>query len=500
MRLAFLSLSTLVVLWTSPSGLAQTPAAVQLRVGAAKVDVTPDTNPQQVLDRLYSRAIVIANGATSAALVTVDTIAINDGLWQTITERAGRELGIPARNIFITATHTHSGGGMGGGRGPAGPGAAGAPGVAGGRGGSGAAVAPGAAGQAAGRGTAGAIGPGGGRGPAGPNPMTEKIFTSVKMAKDKLQPARMGYGTGLAYLNVNREIIEPKTRLWHEGANYDGVSDKTVAVLKFETLDGDPIAVYYSYALHGVITGTTGMVSGDAPGAASSYIEDSFDDKIVAVWSTAAEGDQNPIFFQQTFDVRDFQTKAILKQGGRDYSDSIPPMTNLDRNDPVVKRLERQQKQMILTMGQMLGEEVLHVMRTTDHTVSSAAISSNQTTVTCPGRQRIDTGVRAGVPGTYVDAADVPIRLSYLRLGDIALAGVNAEIYAAIGMRLKRESPIGTMMVTLTNGSAPSGYIPNDAAYSQQTFEVLGSRVKPGCAESAIVNGELNMILGVKKP
>jgi hypothetical protein len=56
------------------------------------------------------------------------------------------------------------------------------------------------------------------------------------------------------------------------------------------------------------------------------------------------------------------------------------------------------------------------------------------------------------------------------------------------------------MMVTLTNGSAPSGYIPNDAAYSQHTFEVLSSRLERGCAESAIVNGELDMILGGKKP
>ncbi len=29
------------------------------------------------------------------------------------------------------------------------------------------------------------------------------------------------------------------------------------------------------------------------------------------------------------------------------------------------------------------------------------------------------------------------------------------------------------MMATLTNGSAPSGYIPHDAAYGQNTFEVV---------------------------
>jgi neutral ceramidase len=203
----------------------------------------------------------------------------------------------------------------------------------------------------------------------------------------------------------------------------------------------------------------------------------------------------NPIFFQQTFDVRDFQGKVLSAKDGRDYSNSIPPMTNLDRTHPTVARIERQQKQMILTLGQMLGEEVLRVMRSMDRTVSSAAISSNSTTVTCSGRQRTNGGPRAGVEGTYVDADPIPIRLSLLNIGDVTLAGVNAEVYSTIGMRLKRESPKArTMMVTLTNGAAPSGYIPNDSAYSQLTFEVLSSRLKPGCAESAIVNGMLDMI------
>ena len=43
------------------------------------------------------------------------------------------------------------------------------------------------------------------------------------------------------------------------------------------------------------------------------------------------------------------------------------------------------------------------------------------------------------------------------------------------------------------NGRSNSGYIPNDAAFGYQTFEVLSSRLKPGCAESAIVNGLLDL-------
>ena len=80
----------------------------------------------------------------------------------------------------------------------------------------------------------------------------------------------------------------PQTKRWWEGPNYDGPSDKTVAVIKFESLNGTPIAVYYNYAMHGVAAGQLDLVSGDAPGTTSKYIEDSFDDKIVALWSSGA--------------------------------------------------------------------------------------------------------------------------------------------------------------------------------------------------------------------
>jgi hypothetical protein len=55
------------------------------------------------------------------------------------------------------------------------------------------------------------------------------------------------------------------------------------------------------------------------------------------------------------------------------------------------------------------------------------------------------------------------------------------------------------MMATLTNGQARSGYIPNDAAYGMYTFEVLSSRLQPGCAETSIVNGILDLISESKK-
>jgi len=446
------SIVFLMLLTSSLAGAALTQAqtSLALKAGAAKVDVTPlgselPKTYEGIHDRLYARAIVVDNGATTAALVTVDAGGLGEALWKSLTERIEKTLGIPASHVLLTATHSHS-----------------APRVT-------------------------------------SKTYEEKIFTAVQLAKERLQPARIGYGTGVSYINVNRNIIDPKTHRWWEGANYDGPSDKTVAVVTLQTTAGDPIAVYYNYAMHAVTVGQIDKVSGDAPGAASRYIEDSFDDQIVAVWSTGAEGDQNPIYYQQTYDLREIRTREYAKRG-EDISNSMPPGgQGLNKQDPKVSKLMNQQKQMILSYGQFLGEEVMHVMRGIERTSDTGRIFGAQKSVSCPGRRRTNVG-RAGFPGTYEDGPQVDIRAGLLQIDDIAFGTVNGEVFNPIAQRLKKESPIGrTMMVTLTNGAANSGYIPNDAAFGYYTFEVLSSRLQPGCAESGIVNGILDLMADARK-
>ena len=426
---------------------AAVPASAQaLKVGAAKVDVTPAAkdlpkNMLGVLDPLNVRAIVVDDGKTRAAMVTVDAAAIGNDTWQKVSARAERELRIPASQLLLTATHTHS--------------------------------APWLRGEA----------------------YEAQIFDTIRKAAAATQPARMAYGTGVSYVNINRNIIDRETNRWWEGPNYDGVSDKTVAVVRFETLAGAPIAIYYNYGVHAVLTGNLDLVSADLPGAASNYIEDSLGDGVVAVYSNGAAGDQNPIYFQQTYDLRAIRTADYAKRG-EDISNAMPPGgTGMDRSNPKVAKLMEQQKQMTLSMGQMLGEEVLHVNRASlERPVTQARIAGAQTVVTCPGRKRLDKG-RAGYPGTYEDADPVSMRLSLLKLGDTVIGGVNAEVFTTIAQRFKRESPFKhTMMTTLTNGVSDTGYIPNDAAFAYNTFEVVSSRLKPGCAETAIVEGLLDLI------
>jgi hypothetical protein len=91
----------------------------------------------------------------------------------------------------------------------------------------------------------------------------------------------------------------------------------------------------------------------------------------------------------------------------------------------------------------------------------------------------------------------VEIRLGLLRVGDVMIGAVNAEVFTLIAQRLKRESPYkATILTTLTNGMARSGYIPDDGSFGKYTYEVLSSRLQPGCAEPAIVSGILKLIDG----
>jgi len=447
---ATMLVTALAVAMPAAAGAQSPRGGPALRVGAARVDVTPSPgelpkNSLGVLDRLYARTIVVEGGGSTAALITVDAGGVPTPLWEAVTKQVETELKIPVANVLLTATHTHSAGGQ--------------------------------------------------RGPD----YTQKIVESVRLAKQRLAPARIGYGTGASFINVNRQIVDPKTGRWWEGPNDEGPSDKTVAVLKFETVTGEPIAVYYNYAVHAVIAGQLDQVSADIPGAASRYVEESFDDTVVAVWSSGAAGDQNPIYYQQTYDLREIRIKDYAKRGV-DISNAMPPGgEGLDRKNPAVARLMNQQRQMVSSMGQFLGEEVLHVMRGIERLQTNVPVQGSFTTISCPGRERTNQG-RAGFEGTYRDAAPVDIRLGLLRLGDVMIAGVNAEVFNPIAQRLKRESPSkATMMATLTNGSARSGYIPDDESFAKLTFEVLSSRLKPGCAESAIVNGLLGLIDNSRK-
>ena len=459
-RLVFLE--SVLALLACLTAAAATPGS--LRVGAARIDITPASDPanpptgKYEHERLYVRAIVLDNGSARAVLIGADQGMLSELIWTAASKQIAHEVDCPVANIIMSATHTHSGWG------------AGAP-----------------------------IPRGGPMAAPDPNqpppPIVAQIVDAVRQAKAKLQPARMGFGTGFSYLNVNRDAIDPETHLWTQAANLDGSSDKTVAVLKFESPTGEPVAAYIDYAMHPVNGYLAGFISADFAGATSRWVEQAYGDKMVAVFAQGASGDQNPLYLRTA-------TNTLASRGGAPITGNVltrEPIEAAVRDgkvtpqtpDPKVRdNLER----VMESEGVLLGEEVIRVMSNTKRMESSPAIVADQNVVTCPGRHRTDTA-REGTPGTYTAGDPVNIRLGALRIGNVVLTSVDAEIYSTIARRLKEQSPMAnTVVVTLANGTANSGYIPNNASFGAYTFQVLSSRLQPGCAEGAIDNGLLDLI------
>ena len=170
----------------------------------------------------------------------------------------------------------------------------------------------------------------------------------------------------------------------------------------------------------------------------------------MALWTSGAAGDQNP----------------ISMVNGEDFG-------------------------MVDALGKILGEAAVRAAANIK-TTADARIRGAQQVATCPGR-RVEPGPTPRAEYKFNDADPVNIRLGMLAIGDVVLAGVSGEVFTLIAQRLKRESPLNhTIMVTHANGS--SGYIPNDAAFEPVSYEVTASRLKPGCAEGAIVNGFIELM------
>ena len=411
-------------------------AQSQLRVGAAKVSITPPESffpyPQadrgfvDVHDPIYARAIVVDDGSSQVATVAIDFrhVPHNTDLPKAISEATG----IPADHIMVYATHDHD--------------------------------------------TPRLDNPTQ-EGEAEPkfsewiNLVQKGAVEATQRAKAVLQPARIGYGTGKAYVNVNRDQ-QMATGLWDIGFNPDRPSDKTVAVIRFEKPTGELIAVYANYAVHGVVMyesvtkGKGWQVSGDLPGNTSRYVEEHYGNGVVALFTSGAAGDQEPVYM------------SVYNQLQPDaHDEGAAGWAILD------------------VQARRLGEEIVRVNEAIKPESTPVRVWAAKSAPTCPG-QRIAYDKAAG-QYTVTPLPPLAIPLSMIVIGNIAIGGVAGEPVSIIGQHFKQASPLPNTIIV--NHAGPTiAYIPDDASYPLRTFEVRGSRLKEGCSEPAIINGLVELI------
>lgn len=419
--------------------------AQKVQVGAAKVDITPTKEQlklsiDSIRGKLYVKAIYVTDGTTPIVIASIDGNSTGMG---DIVKKSSQMAGVPEENYLFTGTHTHSGNTrsetFGGGF---------------------------------------------------PTRQTieEAFIKAVNEAKAHTAPARVCFGKTALDLNVNRDNYNSKQE-WEQEPNWTAPSDKDLTVLSFVGDDDVPIAVYMNYAMHPVNFFQSGVTTPDFPGDACDFIEDVFDGKTVALFSQGASGDQNPkLAYTSVF--KDEPRKAFYH--GKPDIYAIPETPEEIAAREKSNHLRDEYAHML---GTSIGFAAIKIMHYDMKPEADTKIWAGKTTITCPGRERLDNEGRENYDPGYKDAADVHIGVGVMKIGDIDLVSVSGEIYSEIGQRIKRESPSSkTMVVSLAEGPFESGYIYSDNAAHHLTFQVVGSRLKPGYAETGIVNAALDLL------
>jgi hypothetical protein len=252
---------------------------------------------------------------------------------------------------------------------------------------------------------------------------------------------------------------------WWKGSNPGGLSDKTVAVIRVEDLEGKPIAFFINYPvqssvlLDSVPLDGKILVSGDLGGATARYVERQYGDTVTALWSTGAAGDQDPLF-----------------TGSRHIVDRNGSFRRSDIHDAAYALVE--------LLGERLGEAAVKAGNNTGSYTSDVSLNVISKAILCPGQEIFGNIHEMKPRKTYeykkTEPADIPF--SIMILDNIALVGVQVELVCKTSMEIKEASPFkNTIIMTMVNGAAK--YLPDAESYDKITYASMNSMWAKGSAE-----------------
>ena len=291
----------------------------------------------------------------------------------------------------------------------------------------------------------------------------DAVLQAAVAARRSLRPALIGAGQGSSDVNVNRCV--PTAAGWWHGANPDGVSDKTLPVIKVVGRDQDVIAVVFNYAVQSsimsesVTTDGRRLVTADLAGAAARHIEREYGQGSTALFLVGAAGDQAPYLVANRY---------VPCRAG------TWPRTDIHEAGFMLVDL----------LGERLGADVVRVSEQIQAADADPKLRLAASSVVVPG-QAVPASIHDIRPTRTYDyrtgaQADVPIW--GMRISDTAIVGLQAELNAMTGLAIRRSSPFSrTMVTTMLNGGAK--YMPDEASYARITYQAMNSRFAPGSAE-----------------
>lgn len=422
---------SLDVLGLGVSGLGARRANAELMAGAAVVDVTPDQLPvlinggmlsrtaDSVKTRVNARAVVLSDGEERIGIVVVDSCMLPRMLIDDAKHLAASRTKLSPDRILVSATHTHT--------------------------------APSAF---------GALGT-----DADPNyvPLIrQRIAEALVAAEARLQPARVGWGSGpAADFTALRRWVRRPDRLdldpfgnptvranMHAARDLENVTGETgpedpeLSIIAFESLDGEPIAALANFSMHYF---SDKPISADYFGLFCDGLQEYVESKhpgcnMVGIMSHGCSGDiwrrdyMNPNHDDSI--TIDGYAQGLLSEAIKIY-DSIEYVddADLEMAQAVLPMKYRTPNQQLLKWSQ----EIVDGMED--------GVPKDRTEVYAREQLLLD------------QMQNTEIVVQAIRIGNIAIASTPNETYALTGLKLKRRSPLErTMVIELANGA--DGYIP----------------------------------------
>jgi len=399
----------------------------RFRAGAAQVEMSPQKLPvlvpggflsrsaTKVHDPLFARCLVLDDGGQRLLIMVADTLSIPFSTQETVKANAAQATGIPTDRMLISATHTHSGGSLSGGLGT--------------------------------------------KADAAYYEFVQaRLVECIKQAVGNLRPARIGWSSEDhpegTYCRVfirrpDRLDVDPLGRrnvraMMHPGYQNSqfigpcGPADPQVSVLAVQSLDGRPIALLANYSMH---------YFGAEPISA-----DYFGDVVRVVSQRLAAGDESFIAMMSHGTSGDLQWQ--------DYANPAKSISRLQYATGVAEAALRayQRIEFHETVPLAMAERRLTIKY--EQPDAEAQDWADKTMAAMNGRDpktRSEVYAREIVLLREMDEAER--KLQVIRIGDLGIAALPAEVYGITGLKLKLQCPLGQMFnIELANGSI--GYIP----------------------------------------
>jgi len=292
--------------------------------------------------------------------------------------------------------------------------------------------------------------------------LSDAVRSAVWQARQEAAESSLSLHQGESQTFASRDIELPEG--WWIGCGGGGPSDHTLTVLEVRQNEKLKGLLLHLNTQSSVLDGTGAAegkcVSGDYVGVACLELEKRYPGA-AAMFLIGAAGDQAPVM----------RGKGYAPDGQGGYAE-------IDLHEESVGLAER--------LGQQLADEVMSTLQSANITLNGEAKTASRS-FNAPAK-KMNRNLRELRPThacQWEPDGDKEQTIELFTLGDLAVVGVKPELTYPTLKQLQAASPYPiTLVATLINGGAK--YMADQSAYDRCMYEAINSPFAPGAAEMLV--------------